>query len=262
MRHHLLIAGTGRAGTSFLVRLLHELGLDTHLGRRGGEAFWDENANAGYEDHVLWKTGDLPYVAKFPWLFESIDAVLADPEVVIDGVIVPVRDLDDAAASRVVLELRNRHATSPEMRSEPRVWEHWAATPGGVIYSLNPLDEARLLAVGFHRLIQHLVAAEIPVHMLAFPRMIKDPDHLLRQLRGCIPKNVSDERIREAHRQVADLTKVRVGEADSTDNQAPDTASGVRMEALDRKALAREIERLRSELAAAQAKIAALSQQG
>ena len=32
-RRHLLIAGTGRAGTSFLVRYLAELGLDTHLGR-------------------------------------------------------------------------------------------------------------------------------------------------------------------------------------------------------------------------------------
>ena len=32
---HLIIAGTGRAGTSFLVRYLTELGLDTTLARQG-----------------------------------------------------------------------------------------------------------------------------------------------------------------------------------------------------------------------------------
>ncbi len=251
-RHHLLIAGTGRAGTSFLVRLLHEVGLDTHLGRRGEGAFWDENANAGYEDHVLWRSGNLPYVAKFPWLFESIDAVLDDPTVVIDAVIVPMRDLEDAAASRVVLELRNRHAMAPEMQNEPRVWEHWAATPGGVIYSLNPLDEARLLAMGFHRLMERLVAAEIPVHMLSFPRMIEDPEHLLRGLRGCIPENVTDDRIREAHRHLADPAKVRVGEAASGPGSAPNPLEG-----LDRQALAREITRLHGELAETKKKLAA-----
>jgi hypothetical protein len=246
VRHHLLIAGTGRAGTSFLVRLLHEIGLDTHLGRRGEGAFWDDNANAGFEDHVLWKTGDLPYVAKFPWLFETIDAVLADPDVVIDAVIVPVRDLDDAAASRVVLELRNRHAMVPQMQDEQRVWEHWGATPGGVIYSLNPLDEARLLAVGFHRLIERLVAAEIPVHMLAFPRMIEDAEHVLRQLRGCIAPEVTDEQVRAAHSRVADLAKVRVGREPAGNETA--AANPGPMGDLDRQALAREVTRLRAEL--------------
>jgi hypothetical protein len=47
IRRHLLIAGTGRAGTSFLVRYLTELGLDSRLRRYGENAGWDENANAG-----------------------------------------------------------------------------------------------------------------------------------------------------------------------------------------------------------------------
>src|SRR5208337_3522572 len=40
-RRHLIIAGTGRAGTSFLVRYLTELGLDTILTREGEAAWWD-----------------------------------------------------------------------------------------------------------------------------------------------------------------------------------------------------------------------------
>ena len=43
---HLFIAGTGRAGTSFLVRYLTALGLDTRLTRHGEEG-WDEEAHAG-----------------------------------------------------------------------------------------------------------------------------------------------------------------------------------------------------------------------
>lgn len=253
VRHHLLIAGTGRAGTSFLVRFLHEVGLDTHVGRKGQNAFWDENAGAGYEDHVLWKTDELPYVAKFPWLFEAIDAVLEDPSVLIDGVIIPVRDIHDAAASRVVLELQNRHVQLPQMQSEGRVWEHWASTPGGVIYSLNPIDEARLLAMGFHQLVQRLVLAEVPMHFLAFPRMIEDPDYMIRQLRGCLPPQLDAKDLLAAHARAADLSRVRIGRTQEQNSaESP-------LEELDRAALGREVTRLRAALSIANAKLKSLT---
>ena len=77
-RTHLFIAGTGRAGTSFLVRFLNEVGLDTTLGRLGEQAFWDENANAGLEDTPLSRDREkLPYVIKSPWLYQCIDTLLA-----------------------------------------------------------------------------------------------------------------------------------------------------------------------------------------
>lgn len=60
MSRHLLIGGTGRAGTSFLVRYLTHLGLDTVLSRSGSAASWDEAANAGLETLTL---NDLTEVA-------------------------------------------------------------------------------------------------------------------------------------------------------------------------------------------------------
>jgi hypothetical protein len=44
-RHHLIIAGTGRAGTSLLVKILHACGLETELDRKlatasGGALRW------------------------------------------------------------------------------------------------------------------------------------------------------------------------------------------------------------------------------
>ena len=72
--HHLVIAGTGRAGTSFLVRYLTELGLDTSLSRQGEAAFWDEAANAGLEEFPIVGSGaNLPYVVKSPWTGDCIE---------------------------------------------------------------------------------------------------------------------------------------------------------------------------------------------
>ena len=76
-RNHLFIAGTGRAGTSFLVQYLHALGLDTHLSRHADPS-WSQSANAGLEDLPLTSgKDDLPYVVKSPWLGEIIDQVLS-----------------------------------------------------------------------------------------------------------------------------------------------------------------------------------------
>ena len=52
-RRHLIIAGTGRAGTSLLVRYLTELGLDRTLARNGDMAEWDAEANAGLENVLI-----------------------------------------------------------------------------------------------------------------------------------------------------------------------------------------------------------------
>src|ERR1700760_617130 len=107
VRRHLLIAGTGRAGTSFLVRYLAELGLDMHLGRRGESPAWDEDANAGLEDApFLTPDPDLPYVIKCPGLYNFIDDVLTDRTFIPDAVIIPVRDLAEAVTSRCVVQQR------------------------------------------------------------------------------------------------------------------------------------------------------------
>jgi len=92
---HLIIAGTGRAGTSFLVRYLTELGLDTTLARNGDRASWDAEANAGLEN-LLVSGANLPYVIKSPWISEYVEQILKEERFKIDAFIVPVRDLVEA----------------------------------------------------------------------------------------------------------------------------------------------------------------------
>ena len=212
-RRHLAIAGTGRAGTSFLVRYLTDLGLDTTLSRRGDTAFWDEEANAGLEEDLA--AGDasgLPYVVKSPWLFESIELVLSRSDIVLDAVVVPVRDLVEAATSRAVLERQAVHQAAPWMVEANGSWETWGTTAGGLLYSLNPLDEGRLLAVGFHHLLERLTAAEVPVVLLAFSKFARDPKYLYRQLRPWLPSSVTELLAIEVHQKLADPAKVRIGD--------------------------------------------------
>ena len=185
--NHIIIAGTGRTGTTFLVQYLTELGLDTHVARHGIEQL-EANANAGLEDMPLLAEA-LPYVIKAPWIGEYIDEILAAPDIRIDAAILPMRDLVEAAASRTILELRSLHQKAPWMAKElSKTWENWATTPGGTIFSLNPIDQARILAVGFHRLVQRLVDAGIPILFLGFPRFVDDGNYLFERVRSILPR--------------------------------------------------------------------------
>jgi hypothetical protein len=208
--NHLVIAGTGRAGTSFLVRYLTELGLDTTLARNGNRAEWDAEANAGLEN-LLVPGNDLPYVVKSPWISEYVDQVLSEKQFRIDAFIVPVRDLVEAATSRVVLEQRAIHQTNRWMAEQLNgTWETYGHTPGGVVYSLSPVDQARLLAVQFHRLVLKLSEAEIPFVFPVFPRIATDWEYLYKCLRPILPPEITEGAARAAHAKVADAAKVRV----------------------------------------------------
>jgi len=249
-RSHLLIAGTGRAGTTFLVRYLSELGLDTTLSRRGSfKGGWNENANAGLEElPVSVASADLPYVIKSPWAYEMADDLLSNPALQLDAVILPMRDLVEAAASRTVLELRAMHEQAPWMADLSHSWETWCHTPGGTLYSLNPVDQARLLAVGFHRLVDRLTRADVPILFLSFPRFIEDADYLYARLRPVLPGTVTRQAALRAHAAVADGSKVRIGSELSQVAKAPvHSMQGPSLADLDRIALARELARQRHE---------------
>ena len=205
--NHLIIAGTGRAGTSFLVRYLTELGLDTTLSRHGDRADWDVEANAGLESPLVF--GDnLPYVVKSPWISEYIDQILGEKRFKIDAFVVPVRDLVEAATSRVVLEQRSIHQHNPWMADRlDRTWETYGHTAGGLVYSLNPLDQARLLAVQFHRLVLKASEAGVPIVFPVFPRIATDWEYLHKCLRPILPRDISEDAARAAHASVANAAQ-------------------------------------------------------
>src|SRR5260370_31114472 len=134
MKDHLIIGGTGRAGTSLLVKYLTECGLETHISRNE-KAYWDENAMAGLEDLPL-AGSDSPYVVKTPWLFECVDDLVKRKDIAIDAVIIPVRDLVEAAARRSILEFRARHGDAQDI-DHNKAWEAVGNNAGGTGSSVN-----------------------------------------------------------------------------------------------------------------------------
>jgi hypothetical protein len=206
---HLLIAGTGRAGTSLLVRYLTEMGMDTTLSRHEESAVWSNEADAGLEEspHALFGKG-IPYVVKSPWLHLVIDEALAKARDRIDAVIVPIRDLSLAAKSRTSVERRAMTRTAPWLCDLEKEWDVWATTPGGVIYSVDEVDQQRLLAVGFYKLIEKCVESDVPLVFLHFPRFAEDSDYLFSQLERFLPASTDINASRAALAKVSDRSKI------------------------------------------------------
>ncbi len=176
MQHHAVIAGSGRAGTTFLVEFLAACGLD--VGDAGDDDRFFTRAQAGRETALDGPRTELPYVIKDPWLFTYCNALdLGDLR--IDALILPMRDIRSAAASRIHQERLQMLDAGWLNRGDQSVF---GMTAGGVIYSLKVTDQARILATGFHELLHWAVLQEIPVFLPAFPRMVTDGEYLITTL--------------------------------------------------------------------------------
>ncbi len=262
-RHHLLISGTGRAGTSLLVQILHACGLDTTLGR-DRPISWDNTAFAGHETIPL-LPGDHPYVVKSPWSYQFIEQLVEEPSIHLDGVILPVRRLAEATSSRIILELQRMYQALPWLLELEDEWSYLASIPGGVTYSLEPLDQARVLAHGFHRLIECLVEREIPIHLISFPRFCADLDYLHRAIRPVLPAPLDQHRFKELVSPVIHLERVRatgeVNDALRTNPVSTERTDVPRLADLHKAALKREVRRLSDEVTALQSELRVLRQQ-
>ena len=144
-RHHVIISGTGRAGTTFLVQLLTELKLDTGFSDPFAQV--SENCNAGMEKDI--RTPDAPYIVKSPWMCDYLDSFLDQEDVIIDYAIIPVRDLFSAAESRRVVAAQSPRGGKPN------------TVPGGLWDANIPEDQENILSKKLYSLIFTLVKYDI-----------------------------------------------------------------------------------------------------
>ena len=163
-RHHIIISGTGRAGTTFLVQLLTELGLDTGFPK--GQKI-DQNSSAGLELDL--RSARAPYIIKSPWLCDYLDEVLQGGELIIDCALIPMRDLYSAAESRRrVANIPNPNPTS---------------IPGGLWHTTEPEDQEKILEGQLYKLIYALAKHDVHLKLLLFPRLVDDPDYLYNKIK-------------------------------------------------------------------------------
>jgi hypothetical protein len=178
-RKHVIITGTGRAGTTFLVQLLTKLKLDTGFTPESMQKAINEHARAGLEHDV--RKENAPYIVKSPWFCDNADEVVRREDIVLDHVFIPMRDLYSAAESRryvtekAVSKMpflkRLKHSIKP-----PKV-------PGGLVHSRVKWKQEKILLVRFYNLILALSEAQIPVTLLQYPKLVKDSAYLYEKLK-------------------------------------------------------------------------------
>ena len=163
MRNHVVITGTGRAGTTFLVELLTHIGLDTGFTVGNIPVFKNIYCNAGLEHNL--RSEDPPYIVKDPAFCDYCDQILENKGIDIERVYIPVRDLSESAESR-------RRIAS-------------GGTLAGGLWgtdSMEPGDQELALAEKQQNLLLNLAKTQIPVVFIHYPLMLKDAEYLFDKL--------------------------------------------------------------------------------
>jgi hypothetical protein len=186
---HVVIAGPGRAGTTLLVRLFDALGFDAGVERLE----YSEAAHAGLEADLLDPVA--PYVVKHPGLTDKLPGLLDSGQVdarSIDWLVVPLRNLEESAASRIKIaaERRDFHA------------------PGGMFGTKSPRWQAAWLAEATYRLFQAAARHELPTIVLEYPRFARDAQYAYRRLEPMLGGRSAEE-FETAWNTVVDPSLVR-----------------------------------------------------
>jgi hypothetical protein len=185
-RSHVVITGTGRAGTSFLVQLLTYLGLDT--GFSSQRMILDRASRAGLEYDL--RQENAPYIVKDPNFSLYAEDILQNrKDILIDRVIIPMRDLHAAAESR-------RHVTNiAKSKLSPADWSKVDPTriPGALWLTKDESDQESILLGQIYNLILVLANTTIPITLMHYPRIMKDSQYLYTQLLPIL-KDITYER--------------------------------------------------------------------
>ena len=157
----ILITGTGRAGTSFLVQLLTNLGEDTGF-YKGVKL--DNNCNAGLEH----KENSKHRVIKNPEFALRIPNIKLTVD--IEHVLIPIRELSKTALSRARI----------------------GQGDGGLWNAKDFHEQEDFNARLLYKLIFDCTRLDIPFTLIDFDRMMNDSNYLYSQLSNCFDFSIEE----------------------------------------------------------------------
>jgi hypothetical protein len=192
-----IIAGTGRTGTTFLMRLLTALGLDTGW---PSETAWmprppgvEPGRTSGFElgilEHPIYQYLS-PVIMKGPvWSTALRTSLSLGFMVKPQHILIPFRDLQSAAESRLNADL---------------LW-------GNPEHVKTVADQKSVLAHVFGEIIATAIEYDVPYTIMRYPEFIQDPEVCREQLTRALPQveEIDEGVFTETQRQIADLSKVK-----------------------------------------------------
>lgn len=177
-RRHVVITGTGRAGTSFLVELLTHLGLETGFAPEDLARHKSTMARAGFEHDI--RSADAPFIVKSPWFCDYCEEVLRRDDIAIDHVYIPMRDSTAAAESR-------RYVTQQTTAAFP-IWRRMKfllsnqSVAGGFWHAKSGGRQEEVLLEQVYKLVLALSRTMVPVTLLQYPLIVNDSTYLFEKL--------------------------------------------------------------------------------
>jgi len=180
MDKKVIITGTGRCGTTFLMLIYSYLeqgtGYDTNA-----ESELNENCNAGLESRAL----ENVRIHKSPHYFTNLGEVLCphnNPTFIEDNnigtIIVPVRNFIHAARSREFVGV---------------------GVNGGIYAGTNVDDQMSHDLRSMSNFLEGYLTHELPVCFLSFDKMISDPEYLFNKIKHTFIGDVTYESFLEAY---------------------------------------------------------------
>ena len=179
-KHHALITGTGRAGTTFIMILLTKLGLDTGFSINHYHKSIHDNCNAGMEKILQIKNP--PYIIKNPAFCDGLEKKILRRDIKIDHVFIPIRNVSEAAKSRVLIE----------KESDKSNYQEGVPIPGGLWGTDDPQKQELILHQKLSRLMLVLSKYFVPFTLIHYPKLTKQSRYLYRKLKPVL-KDISFE---------------------------------------------------------------------
>lgn len=191
----MVITGTGRTGTSFLVQLLTRLGLDTGFELNELDSKLDPIGRAGFESNIRDK--DAAYVVKSPNIANYIQEILEDPEIELDLVIVPIRDIDKATESRVNVSKEN-------LKQGGILKQMFGSKRGhsGGMWKTSSIEKQQLILLRtLSNVLVECVKHDQALALIHYPKLMNEPIYLFRKLRPILG-DISEEEFVVAHKAI------------------------------------------------------------
>ena len=177
----IIITGPGRSGTTFLVQLLTRLGFDTGF-EPYNEVGYRADLRAGLEwpildeidfskqshDEMRTAISETPRILKGPDWSMVIKNLLVNNLIEIDHIILPVRDLEATARSRLDVGL------------------DWMIQANGD-HEATVVEQANVSAMAIGKVIEASLLYAVPCVLMDFPLLVQSADYCYDRLSRALP---------------------------------------------------------------------------